>query len=109
MPPGATALGHLHEDETATLVLSGRARPRYGEGAESGAVASHAASPNLDLRVTRACPSACSRRLLGTTRASTDAELRTPASPGWNQACTRGPPALVLVVRSGRLVVVRAD
>jgi uncharacterized RmlC-like cupin family protein len=33
MPPGAEALPHLHEaHETAILVLSGRARMRYGEG-----------------------------------------------------------------------------
>ena len=33
MPPGAEALAHLHEaHETAILVLSGRAKMRYGEG-----------------------------------------------------------------------------
>jgi uncharacterized RmlC-like cupin family protein len=33
MPPGAVALAHLHEaHETAILILSGRARMRYGEG-----------------------------------------------------------------------------
>ena len=33
MPPGAEALPHLHEaHETAILVLSGRAKMRYGEG-----------------------------------------------------------------------------
>ena len=33
LPPGAEALPHLHEaHETAILVLSGRARMRYGEG-----------------------------------------------------------------------------
>ena len=33
MPPGAAALPHLHEaHETAILVLSGRAKMRYGEG-----------------------------------------------------------------------------
>ena len=31
------------------------------------------------------------------------ADVRTPAFPGRKQACTRGPPALVRVVRSGRL------
>jgi uncharacterized RmlC-like cupin family protein len=35
IPPGAEALPHLHEEhETAILVLSGRARMRYGEGLE---------------------------------------------------------------------------
>src|SRR5919108_2789001 len=33
MPPGASALPHLHEQhETAIYVLSGRARMRYGDG-----------------------------------------------------------------------------
>jgi uncharacterized RmlC-like cupin family protein len=33
IPPGASARPHLHErHETAILVLSGRARMRYGEG-----------------------------------------------------------------------------
>jgi uncharacterized RmlC-like cupin family protein len=33
LPPGAEALPHLHEaHETAILVLSGRARMRYGDG-----------------------------------------------------------------------------
>ena len=42
-------------------------------------------------------------------RASTRAEVRTPAFPGRKRACTRGPPALVPVVPSRRLVGVGRD
>ena len=108
MSPGATALALLHAaHETAILALSGRARVRYGEGLsqERSLVIppARAFAPTRDASLSERVL----QTLLGTTRASTDADLRRPGFPRRNQVCTRGPPALVLVVWSGRLVAFR--